>query len=68
MNGRDRISIPYFLNPRRDAVIAPIPAIANGRPVYRPFDFREFIDARGADNYADVGTDDAQIANYKISA
>lgn len=68
MRTTDRMSIPYFLNPERDAVIAPIPELAGNAPVYRPFDFRAFIDARGADNYADVGTDDAQISNYRISA
>lgn len=68
MSGTDRMSIPYFLNPKRDAVIAPIPELAGAAPVYRAFEFRAFIDARGADNYADVGTDDAQISKYRISA
>ena len=67
MNGRDRISIPYFLNPRRDAVIAPIGELAHGTPVYHPFAYRDFIAARGADNYADLGSEDAQIASYKIN-
>jgi isopenicillin N synthase-like dioxygenase len=68
MRGTDRMSVPYFLNPQRDAVIAPIEDLASGAPVYRPFPFREFIDARGADNYADAGVDDAQIANYRITS
>jgi isopenicillin N synthase-like dioxygenase len=65
MTGSDRMSIPYFLNPPRDAVVAPI-AELTATPSYRPFSFKEFIDARGADNYADAGSEDAQIANYKI--
>lgn len=68
MRGIDRISVPYFLNPQRDVVIAPIEDLASGAPVYRPFPFREFIDARGADNYADSGVDDAQIADYRITS
>ncbi len=68
MRTSDRMSIPYFLNPEREAVIAPIPELAGDAPLYRPFDFRTFIDARGADNYADAGIDDAQISNYRISA
>lgn len=68
MKGTERMSIPYFLNPHRDAVIAPIPEVAGDTPIYRPFEFRAFNDARGADNYADFGTDDIQISNYRISA
>jgi isopenicillin N synthase-like dioxygenase len=68
MTGSDRMSIPYFLNPKRDALVAPIAELVETTPGYRAFSFKEFIDARGADNYADAGTDDAQIANYKIHA
>jgi isopenicillin N synthase-like dioxygenase len=67
MTGSDRMSIPYFLNPPRNAVVAPIAELTS-TPSYRPFSFKEFIDARGADNYSDAGSDDAQIANYKIPA
>jgi isopenicillin N synthase-like dioxygenase len=67
MRNSDRMSIPYFLNPQRDAVIAPIRELAGDSPCYRPFEFRAFIDARGADNYADAGTDDVQILNYRIN-
>ncbi len=67
MTGSDRMSIPYFLNPPRDAVVAPIAELTS-TPSYRPFSFKEFIDARGADNYSDAGSDDAQIADYKIPA
>ena len=65
MRGTDRMSIPYFLNPERDAVIAPLSELISDQPMYRPFEFRALIDARGADNYADAGTDDAQISNYR---
>jgi isopenicillin N synthase-like dioxygenase len=68
MHDRDRMSIPYFLNPPRDATIEPIAELLSDRPVYRGFRFREFIDARGADNYADAGTADAQIADYRIAS
>jgi isopenicillin N synthase-like dioxygenase len=61
-----RMSIPYFLNPPRDATIEPIAELAQGSPRYRPFVFREFINARGADNYADAGVADAQIADFRI--
>lgn len=66
MADRDRMSVPYFFNPPRDATIAPIPELAGVQPRYRGFAFREFIDARGSDNYADAGTADAQIADYRL--
>jgi isopenicillin N synthase-like dioxygenase len=68
MSGSDRMSIPYFLNPHIDATIAPIDELVTTAPAYRPFPFREFIAARGADNYADAGIDDVQITNFKTSA
>ncbi len=66
MDDTDRMSIPYFSNPQIDAVIVPIDELVAATPVYRPFEFREFINARGADNYADAGVDDSQIADYRI--
>lgn len=65
MTGSDRMSIPYFLNPPIDAVIAPIDELCAATPRYRPFEFRQFINARGADNYADAGVEDAQITDYR---
>lgn len=68
MTTSTRMSIPYFSNPAREAVIEPLPDLAGGAPRYRPFAFRELIDARGADNYADAGAPDTQIADYRITA
>ncbi len=61
-----RMSIPYFLNPPRDAIVEPIPGIGD-TVRYQSFPFREFIDARSADNYADAGADDAQISRYRVA-
>jgi isopenicillin N synthase-like dioxygenase len=66
MHQSDRMSIPYFFNPRIDADIEPIGELAGGDPSYRRFAFREFINARGADNYTDAGVDDVQITDYRI--
>lgn len=71
MTTTTRMSIPYFLNPERDRLIEPIPEIVGvtgGVARYRPFAFREFIDARSADNYADAGAEDSQIADYRVGA
>lgn len=61
-----RMSLPYFSNPARDAVIEPVEALCDGHPRYRSFVFRDFIAARAADNYADSGAPDAQISDYRI--
>ena len=66
MTTTTRMSIPYFYNPPRDAVIEPVAALAQGRPKYRPFIFRDYIDARSADNYADAGAADSQVSDYLI--
>ena len=66
MNDTDRMSIPYFLNPAIDAIVGPVDELVDGAPVYRSFVFRDFINARGADNYADAGIDDTQITDYRI--
>ncbi len=66
MTTSTRMSIPYFLNPARDAVVEPIPELVADHSRYRAFPFRQFIDARSADNYADAGAPDAQISDFLI--
>ena len=61
----DRLSIPYFLNPHRDALIQPIAALAS-TPHYRPFTWRSYMQARTDDNYLDLGGDDTQITDYRL--
>jgi len=68
MTTSTRMSIPYFLNPPRDRVIEPIVRVAAGAPAYRPFVFRDYIDARSADNYADVGAPDSQISDFRLTS
>ncbi len=67
MTTTDRFSIPLFFNPQRDAIIEPLPELAGGAPAYRSFTWREFINGRMQDNYADIGTDDIQIGRYRIT-
>lgn len=66
MTTSTRMSVPYFFNPERDALIEPVSALVAGSPKYRSFTFREYIDARSADNFADAGNADAQISDYRI--
>ena len=63
----DRYSIPLFFNPRRDAVVEPVGALADGAPAYHPFTWREFIAGRADDNYADLGVDDIQIDRFRVA-
>lgn len=68
MTEQRRFSIPYFGNPERSSMIEPLPESHQraGTPRYRPFLWRDFMQARTEDNFADLGTDDAQISDYLI--
>ena len=68
MTRRDRMSIPYFLHPARDAVVEPIPELVEGTARYRAFEWRAFMRARTDDNFADLGTADTQISDYLVDA
>ncbi len=67
MTRRRRFSIPYFSNPERHAVIAPLAELSLEGSRYRPVGWREFIQARVDDNYADLGADDTQMAQYRLA-
>lgn len=60
-----RFSVPYFANPTRHAVIEPLPELS-AEPHYRSFDWSNFMAARTADNFTDLGQDDAQISDYRV--
>lgn len=62
-----RFSIPYFGNPSRHTTIAPLEELAP-EPRYSAFDWSEFMAARTADNFADLGAEDAQISDYLVTA
>lgn len=68
MHQRRRFSIPYFSNPERHAVIAPLPELSREGVRYRSVGWREFIQARVDDNYADLGADDTQMAQYRVES
>ncbi len=67
MTTTTRMSIPFFYNPPSDAVLEPIAELVEGAERYRPFTWREFMSARNADNFEDLGEADTQIANYALS-
>jgi isopenicillin N synthase-like dioxygenase len=66
MTSTDRMSVPYFFTPPVEQTIEPITELVEGELRYRPFVFRDFLNARGADNYADEGVDDVQVTDYRI--
>ncbi|MEM8769076.1 MAG: 2OG-Fe(II) oxygenase family protein [Pseudomonadota bacterium] len=67
MNNADRMSTPYFFNPPADATIAPHPVLASTGARYRPFAWREFIQARIDDNFKDLGAEDTQVDVYRVN-
>lgn len=66
MTDRSRFSIPFFSNPARDAVVAPLDELAGTTPRYRPFPWRELMKGRTDDNYRDLGTEDIQISRFRM--
>ena len=67
MTTHRRFSIPFFGNPARHADIAPLPELTD-RARYRSFDWSHFMAARTADNFEDLGVEDAQISDYRVES
>jgi len=67
MTNSERYSIAYFLNPRRDAMLEPIDGLSGEPPRYRRFTWREYMQGRNDDNFADAGDDDVQISRYLLT-
>lgn len=68
MTRQRRFSIPYFSNPDRNTVVEPVAELCDGRPLYRSFAWRDFMAARAYDNFTDLGVDDTQVTDFRISA
>jgi isopenicillin N synthase-like dioxygenase len=68
MKASTRYSTPYFYSPTRDAILEPLQALNVGDPLYRSFSWREYIQGRIDDNYADPGEDDIQISRFKLAS
>jgi len=68
MTKRSRYSIPYFSNPAREAVVSPVSELSADGVRYRPFAWREFMAARAYDNFTDLGVDDTQVTDFRVTA
>ncbi len=56
-----------FYQPRFDAMVEPW--VQPGEvPRYRPFSWREYIQGRVTDNFADYGVEHIQISQYALGA
>ncbi len=64
---QSRYSIPYFYNPAYTQIIQPIEGLDAEEPRYRPFTWKEFIQARVDDNFADLGSEDTQSSHFRIA-
>lgn len=67
MDTRDRFSIPFFFNPAANAVVSPLPVVANdARPArYKRIHWSDFRGQRTDGDYADYGPE-VQISQYRI--
>lgn len=61
-----RYSIPFFYQPKVDAIVEPWLAVEEA-PRYRAFSWQEYIRGRVTDNYSDIGEEDIQIDRYKVA-
>jgi isopenicillin N synthase-like dioxygenase len=61
-----RFSAPFFYSPEKDTVIRPLQLLSKTPPKYREFTWREYIQGRIDDNYADLGEDDIQIRQFYL--
>ena len=66
MTMHSRYSIPYFANPSRETIVAPVAELSLDGPRYRPFEWREFMAARAYDNFVDAGVEDTQVTDYRV--
>jgi isopenicillin N synthase-like dioxygenase len=67
MGAVERFSTPYFFSPHKDAILEPIPTLSEEAPRYRSFTWQEYIKGRVDDNYADLGEDDIQISQFRLT-
>jgi isopenicillin N synthase-like dioxygenase len=64
----DRYSAPFFFNPAREAIYAPLPELCSlDEPRYRAIGWAEFRSKRAAGDYADLG-EEIQIAHYRVGS
>jgi isopenicillin N synthase-like dioxygenase len=63
--GQARYSIPFFYQPHADVVIEP--SLGASTPTYSAFAWRDFIQGRLDDNFADLGEDDIQVDRFRIA-
>ncbi|MDX1401016.1 MAG: 2OG-Fe(II) oxygenase family protein, partial [Kiloniellales bacterium] len=61
----ERLSAPYFYNPRFNAEIAPLKSVAGTLPHYRPFLWHDFRKGRTDGDFADYGHE-IQISDFLI--
>jgi len=66
MTKQRRFSIPYFSNPPRDAIVAPLPELSAEAVRYGDVGWAAFMKARSDDNFTDLGTADTQISDFRI--
>ena len=67
IGAKHRYSTPYFFNPDKDAILEPLASISAAEPKYRSFTWQDYIKGRVDDNYVDLGKDDIQISQFRLT-
>ena len=65
---KERFSFPLFFNPSAQTDVAPLPEIVGqDLPLYRPYNFGQFMMARNSGNYHHLGKENIQISDFAIN-
>jgi hypothetical protein len=49
-------------------VVSPVSELSADGVRYRPFAWREFMAARAYDNFTDLGVNDTQVTDFRVTA
>ena len=64
---KERLSLPYFFNPRSDAMIEPLEELVSddSPPRYEPYNWGVFFRTRRSSNFKKLAVENVQIAHFR---
>jgi isopenicillin N synthase-like dioxygenase len=65
---KPRFSVPFFFNPSQSTDVAPVPQLlGRNLPLYRPYNWGEFLRTRKDSNFKNLGVENVQIYHFAIN-
>jgi isopenicillin N synthase-like dioxygenase len=63
-----RFSVPFFFNPSQSTNVAPVPQLlGENLPLYRQYNWGEFLNTRKGSNFKNLGVENVQIYHFAIN-